>query len=180
VPRHFGARLGLYIHVMKAISCLFKTTDDAALLLLRLTLALVMFPHGAQKVLGWFGGKGFDATMQSFTQNMHIPAFFAILAITAEFAGPIALVFGLLSRVAAFGIGVTMTVAAVTVALPNGFFMNWFGQQKGEGYEFHILMVGIALALMIKGGGKYALDTLIYRKLEHAHSADEVPTAYAH
>jgi putative oxidoreductase len=165
---------------MKAISWLFKTTDDAAVLLLRLTLALVMFPHGAQKVLGWFGGKGFDATMQGFTENMHIPAFFALLAIVAEFAGPIALAFGLLSRVAAFGIGVTMTVAAVTVALPNGFFMNWFGQQKGEGYEFHILMVGIALALMIKGGGKYAVDAVIHRQLLQKHPELESDHAYAH
>jgi putative oxidoreductase len=126
-----------------------------------------MFPHGAQKVLGWFGGYGYAGTMNFFTQTMHIPAPLAILAITAEFLGSIALVFGLLSRVAAFGIGVTITVAAFTVALPNGFFMNWFGNQKGEGVEYHILMAAIALAVVIKGGGKWALDSVIARKLDH-------------
>ncbi|EEF59073.1 DoxX family protein [Pedosphaera parvula] len=151
---------------MKTLKSLFKTTDDNGALVLRLGLAAVMFPHGAQKVLGWFGGYGFTGTMNFFTQTMHIPAPLAALAMTAEFLGPIALVFGLLSRVAAFGIGFTISVAAFTVALPNGFFMNWFGNQKGEGVEYHILMAVIALAVVIKGGGKWALDSVIARQLE--------------
>ena len=147
------------------MKALFKTNDEIAPVVLRLVLAGVMFPHGAQKVLGWFGGYGFSGTMNFFTQTMHIPAPFAVLAIVAEFLGPLALVFGLLSRVAAFGIGTTITVAALTVGLPNGFFMNWFGNQKGEGIEYNILMAGIAVAIILQGGGKWAVDSLIYRKL---------------
>jgi putative oxidoreductase len=153
------------------MKALFKSNDEIAPVVLRLVLAGVMFPHGAQKVLGWFGGYGLSGTMNFFTQTMHIPAPFAALAIVAEFLGPIALVFGLLSRVAAFGIGTTITVAALTVGLPNGFFMNWFGNQKGEGIEYNILMAGIALAIVIQGGGKWAVDSLIYRKLAGKRAA---------
>ena len=143
----------------------FATSPEFAMLYLRLLLATVMFPHGAQKALGWFGGHGFSATMQSFTGQMHIPAVFAFLAISAEFFGSLALVLGLLTRLAAFGIGTTIAVAACMVHTSNGFFMNWSGQQKGEGFEYHILVVAIALALMFKGGGRWALDSLIAERL---------------
>src|SRR5207244_3879569 len=118
---------------------------EFAPLFLRVLLAAVMFPHGAQKVLGWFGGHGFGGTMQFFTQQSHIPAPFAFLAIIAEFAGSIALLFGLLTRLSAFGIGVNMAVAMFLVHLPNGLFMNWSGQQKGEGFEYHLLAIAVAL-----------------------------------
>jgi putative oxidoreductase len=160
---------------MKTISALFKTNDKIAPLILRVALAGVMFPHGAQKFLGWFGGYGFAGTMQFFTGTMHIPAAFAFLAIVAEFFGSLALFFGLFSRVAAFGIGTTITVAALTVALPNGFFMNWFGNQKGEGVEYHILMAALAVGVMIQGGGKWALDSLIYRGLAKEKLAEAAP-----
>lgn len=143
----------------------FATKPAFAPLLLRVALAAVMFPHGAQKVLGWFGGHGFSGTMQFFTQQLHIPAPFAFLAILAEFGGSIALFFGFLTRLSAFGIGATIAVAACMVHLPHGFFMNWSGQQKGEGFEYHILVVAIALALLIQGGGKWAIDSVIARKL---------------
>jgi putative oxidoreductase len=149
------------------IKKLFKTNDEIAPLILRLGLAVVMFPHGAQKVLGWFGGHGFSGTMKFFTEGSHIPAPFAFLAILAEFAGPIALVFGLLTRVSAFGIGTVMAVAIVKVHAANGFFMNWEGKQPGEGFEYHILALAIALALMVQGGGKLSLDSAIYRKLSN-------------
>ncbi|HET7239457.1 MAG TPA: DoxX family protein [Terrimicrobiaceae bacterium] len=96
---------------MRILQNLLKTDDAVSTLLLRLTLGAVFFPHGAQKVLGWFGGYGFSATMGFFTSNMHIPALFAFLAIAAEFAGSIALIFGLATRVAALGIASTMAVA---------------------------------------------------------------------
>ena len=147
------------------IQKLFKTNDETALLILRLGLAAVMFPHGAQKVLGWFGGHGFSATMNFFTEGSHIPAPFAFLAILAEFGGSIALFLGLLTRLSAFGIGTTMVVAVLMVHLPNGFFMNWNGKQAGEGFEYHILALVIAIALMIQGGGKLAVDSFIHRKL---------------
>lgn len=144
---------------------LFKTNDAFTPLLLRLALAVVFFPHGAQKVLGWFGGHGFAGTMKFFTEASHIPAVFAFLAILAEFGGSIALFFGLLTRLSALGIFSVMVVAVFKVHLANGFFMNWTGKQAGEGFEYHILAATIALALMLQGGGKLALDSVIYRKL---------------
>mgnify|MGYP000019068907 CR=1 FL=1 len=139
---------------MKLIALLTKTNDSAAPLLARLTLGLVMFPHGAQKLLGWFGGYGFTGTMNFFTGTMHIPTLFAFLAILAEFAGSLALIFGVFSRVAAFGIASVMVVASATAHSANGFFMNWSGQQKGEGFEYHLLALGLALIVIIYGGGK--------------------------
>jgi putative oxidoreductase len=150
---------------MKAIQLLFKTSNSAAPLIARLTLGVVMFPHGAQKMLGWFGGYGFSATMNSFTGAMHIPAALAFLAILAEFAGSIGLITGLLGRVAAFGIAVNMAVAIATVHGANGFFMNWFGNQKGEGFEYHLLAIGLALVVLIHGAGKVSLDAVIQHRL---------------
>jgi putative oxidoreductase len=137
---------------------LIATDDDVASLVLRLFLGIVFFPHGAQKVLGWFGGHGLSATMQGFTQGMGIPTIFAALAIAAEFLGSLGLIVGLFTRVAAFGIAVNMLVAIVLVHGQFGFFMNWLGSQKGEGYEYHLLAIAIAVALMIKGGGRFSID----------------------
>jgi len=146
---------------MKILRLLCKTDGGFAPLIARLTLGGVMFPHGAQKMLGWFGGHGFSATMHAFTQQMHIPAPLAFLAIMAEFAGSLGLIFGCLSRVAAFGIATNMVVAIATVHAANGFFMNWSGQQKGEGFEYHLLAIGLALIVMLYGAGRASLDGLI-------------------
>jgi putative oxidoreductase len=137
---------------------LMSTTDDYAVTILRLLLGVVFFAHGAQKVLGWFGGYGFSGTMGFFTHQMGIPAPIAALAIAAEFLGGIGLVLGFLSRVAAFGIAFEMLVAVAMVHQHFGFFANWTGQQKGEGFEYHILAVAIALAIMIKGSGALSID----------------------
>jgi len=137
---------------------IFQTTDSWSLLILRLALGIVMFPHGAQKLFGWFGGNGFAASMGFFTDKMHIPAFFAFLAIIAESLGSMGLIIGLLTRVAAFGVLCNMVVAIWMVHWPNGFFMNWFGKQKGEGFEYHLLVIGMCLALLISGGGKWSVD----------------------
>jgi putative oxidoreductase len=150
---------------MKTLNLLFKTNDSAALLLARLSLGLVMFPHGAQKVLGWFGGYGFNGTMGFFTGTLHIPAVFAFLAIAAEFAGALGLIVGLFSRVAALGIASVMTVAILTAHLGNGFFMNWNGNLKGEGYEYHLLALGLALVVLIGGAGKASFDSLIAKRI---------------
>src|ERR1700720_3474364 len=120
------------------ISKLIATNDDAAITILRLVLGVVFFAHGAQKALGWFGGYGFTGTMGFFTGMMHIPAVFAFLAIAAEFFGGLGLILGLLTRVASFGIFCNMLVAIATVHSSFGFFMNWAGTQKGEGYEYHL------------------------------------------
>jgi putative oxidoreductase len=135
-----------------------NTTDDLAITIPRLALGVVFFAHGAQKALGWFGGYGFSGTMGFFTQQMHIPAAFAFLAICAEFLGGIGLLLGLLGRVAAFGIACDMVVAVWMVHRHFGLFANWSGLQKGEGYEYHLLAIAIALVIMIKGSGALSVD----------------------
>jgi putative oxidoreductase len=149
-----------------ALKLLLQTNGGIPSLIARLTLGLVMFPHGAQKMLGWFGGHGFSGTMGFFTAMMHIPPLFALLAILAEFAGSLGLIVGLFGRVAAFGIACVMTVAILTVHLTNGFFMNWFGDQKGEGFEYHLLAIGLALVVIIAGSGAASLDGAIARRLK--------------
>ena len=140
---------------------LFATDDSIATSILRLMLGIVFFAHGAQKMLGWFGGFGFTGTMHFFTGLMHIPAPLAFLAIVAEFFGGIGLIFGFLTRIAAFGIGVNMLVAIMTVHHAFGFFMNWTGTQKGEGFEFHLLVLAIVVFLMIRGAGAFSVDRLL-------------------
>ena len=138
------------------------TTNDLSLTILRVTLGAVMFPHGAQKVLGWFGGYGFGPTLDAFTTQMGIPAPLALLAFAAEFLGGLGLIAGLFGRVAAFGVLSVMSVAA-SMHLQNGFFMNWTGTQGGEGYEFHLLAGAMALVVIIKGSGAWSLDRLLSR-----------------
>ncbi len=145
------------------ITKLFQTDDDTASLVLRLLLGIVFFPHGAQKVFGWFGGHGFAGTMDGF-MKMGIPAFLAFLAILAESAGSVGLITGFLTRVCAFGIACNMVVAILMIHIHNGFFMNWSGKKPGEGFEYHLLVIAIAIALMIKGGGRWSVDGLIARR----------------
>lgn len=140
---------------------LTATEHSFALTVLRLVLGLVFFAHGAQKMLGWFGGYGFAGTMHFFTGAMHIPALFAFLAICAEFFGGLGLIVGLLTRVAAFGIFVNMLVAIAMVHGHNGFFMNWSGTAKGEGYEYHLLVLAMTVLLMAKGAGALAIDEAV-------------------
>jgi putative oxidoreductase len=140
---------------------LTATSDDPVMTILRLVLGVVFFFHGSQKVLGWFGGYGFSGTMNFFTHNMGIPAVFAFLAIAAEFLGSLGLILGLLARVAASGIIVDMVVAILMVHRANGIFMNWSGNQKGEGYEYHLLAIAIGLAVVIRGAGAFSVDRLI-------------------
>ena len=147
------------------MKALFHTDDSWSSLILRVMLGIVMFPHGAQKVFGCFGGHGFAGTMGFFTTQMHIPAAFAFLAIMAEFAGSLGLLTGFLTRIAAFGIAVNMAVAVLMVHRANGFFMNWFGAKQGEGFEYHLLVIGMAVALMLAGGGKGSVDRKIAEKV---------------
>jgi putative oxidoreductase len=155
---------------MKSLSLLLKTDNDGSGLLLRLVLGVIFFVHGAQLTLGWFGGYGFSGTMGFFTGTLHIPALLAFLAIVAQFAGGIGLILGLLTRLAAVGIGANMLVAVAVVHANYGFFMNWSGSQKGEGFEYHLLAIAIAIALFVRGGGKWALDTA----LDHSLAANQV------
>jgi putative oxidoreductase len=135
-----------------------QTDNDTATFFMRIALGVVFFPHGAQKMLGWFGGHGPGATVQAFSQGMHIPAFLTVLVILAEFVGAIMLVVGFLSRLAGFGIFCDMIGAISLVHHRFGFFMNWTGQKPGEGVEYHILVLALSLAIMIRGSGRWSID----------------------
>jgi len=139
------------------LTAALSTSDSPALTLLRIALGVVIFPHGAQKLFGWFGGYGLEGTL-GFFSSMGIPVAIGLLAILAETAGAIALIAGFATRLSAIGIGITVAVAAAMVHVRNGFFMNWTGQQAGEGFEFHILIVAAAAVLAIAGGGRWSAD----------------------
>lgn len=140
------------------------TTADPVATVLRLTAAVVMFPHGAQKAFGWFGGYGFEGTMGFLTGQVGLPGVLAALVIAIELLAPVALALGLLTRPAALGIGAVMLGAVATSHLSNGFFMNWSGQQAGEGFEYHLLMLAIVAALLIRGGGAASADLALTRR----------------
>jgi len=139
---------------------LFYTDSGMAGLVLRVTLAVVLFPHGAQKALGWFGGQGFASTLAFFTRSV-IPPVLALLVIVTEFLGPLGLALGLLTRVVALSLLCEMLVAIVRVRWPHGFFMNWTGTQQGEGFEYHLLVIGMALTLLMVGAGAWSIDRVL-------------------
>ena len=134
-------------------------------LILRLGLGLVIFPHGAQKLLGWYGGFGFAGTMGFFTEQMHLPWLVAFLVIIGESLGSLGLIAGFLTRFTALSLAVIMVGAIVTTHLPNGFFMNWFGKQAGEGFEYHLLVIAMSVVLVITGAGRWSVDRLVAAKL---------------
>lgn len=140
-----------------------RTDNSPAQLFIRLALGIVMFPHGVQKVLGWFGGPGIHKTIESFGA-MGFPMWSVIALMTVESLGALLLIAGFMTRLWAVGIGVGLSICMYMYHVQHGFFMNWFGQQKGEGYEYHILALGICLALLIKGGGMLSVD----RALSHS------------
>src|SRR6202163_3011471 len=140
----------------EAMKRLMGTGNDVALTMLRVVLGVVFFAHGAQKMLGWFGGYGFHGTMGFFTQ-MGMPAPVAVLIICTEFFGGLGLIVGLLTRIASLGVAGLMIGAIFMVHLPNGFFMNWMGTQKGEGFEYHLLALAMAAALLLRGAGAFLL-----------------------
>lgn len=148
---------------------LTMTPHEWGLTVVRLGLAAVIFPHGAQKMFGWFGGHGFGGTMGYFTQQAGVPWLFALAAILIEAFGPLLLALGLLSRLSALGIGATIAVAMfVGGHVNNGFFANWEGTQKGEGIEYHLLILAASLAVTLRGGGALSLDRVIARRLSRA------------
>ena len=155
---------------------LFTTDDSTATAILRLVTGVVFFAHGAQKMLGWFGGFGFSGTMGFFTGPMHIPVPLAFLSIAAEFFGGLGLILGFLTRIAAFGIAVNMLVAIAMVHGAFGFFMNWSGAQKGEGFEYHLLVLALTAFLMIRGAGAFSVD----RALTVAKPSAAVQRGLAH
>ena len=158
IDRHDNLTTGAFSRLVSAV---LSTDGSIRLTILRVVLGLVMIPHGLQKTIGWFGGYGYEGTMGFFTST-GIPAFLGFLAIAAESVGAVALVTGFTTRIAAFGISVNMIVAAFMHA-PNGILMNWSGQQKGEGYEYHLLVLAMTAVLMLGGGGRFSIDRLLTR-----------------
>ncbi len=130
---------------------LMETDEDPSPLVLRVVLGLVMMPHGAQHLLGWFGGPGLQGSVPFFSGVLGLPAITVALVIAAELLGGAALAAGVLSQLGALAVAVLMVGAAVTVHLPHGFFMNWFGTQKGEGWEYHLLALAMSAVIMING-----------------------------
>jgi putative oxidoreductase len=134
---------------------------NISLLVVRVTVAFTMLSHGVQKLFGWFGGYGFEGTMGFFTNTIGLPYLIALLIILTETIGMILLLIGFLSRY--FGIAViVILLGAIWFHWPNGFYMNWSGNLSGEGFEFHIVLIALALVLSINGGGTYSLDRFIF------------------
>jgi len=150
--------LGFRFGGTKTMKKLLQTVDSFGPTILRLVLGGVMLMHGLQKTTGNFGGQGFEGTMKMFTETMKIPYALAMAAIVTESVGSACLILGFLTRIWAIGMGILISVAAYKVHLANGFFMNWMGNQKGEGFEYHILVLGMSLALLFLGGGKASID----------------------
>lgn len=136
---------------------LLQTEPSNALLVLRVALAIVIFPHGAQKLLGWYGGPGVDGTLQLFAA-LGVPAGIAVLVILSDYFGSLALAIGLVGRFAAFGTTMVMLGAMTLVHAPYGFFLNWNGDQAGEGIQFHLLVLAVSLVVMARGSGAWSLD----------------------
>ena len=142
---------------------LFQTNEKFSYWVPRVILGCVMLPHGAQKLFGWFGGFGFTNTMTYFTQTTGLPWIIAFLIVMGESLGSLGLILGFFTRLSALGLICIMVGAIITVHIPNGFFMNWFGKQAGEGFEYHLLVIGMSIPLVISGGGKYSVDVLIHK-----------------
>ena len=144
---------------------IFYTNNSWSATLLRLLLGLVLLGHGAQKLLGWFGGYGFDSTMSFFTGTVGIPWVIGFLVIVIEFLGSLSLILGFATRIWSISMIILFIGIIYTSHIQNGFFMNWFGNQKGEGYEFFLLAIAISTSLAITGGGKYSMDGLIRKRI---------------
>ena len=147
---------------------IFRTDNDYAVAAMRLVLGIVFFAHGAQKALAWFDGPGFDGTVDMFSQ-MGIGAPLAVLAIAAEFLGGLGLIVGLLARIAALGVMTNMLVAIILVHRQVGFFMNWAGKQAGEGFEFHLLAIAVAVGVLVKGAGAFSIDRVVAASFARNH-----------
>lgn len=144
---------------------LFSTNNDWVGFILRLTVGLIIWPHGAQKLLGMFGGGGFEGTMGFFTGMLHLPWIVGFLVILIEFFGSLLIVAGFATRAWAVAMIGLFTGIIFTAHIKNGFFMNWMGAQAGEGYEYHLLVIGISIALLIGGSGKFSVDSMIEKPL---------------
>ena len=145
------------------IEGLVRTSTGWVPAIARLVLGIIFFAHGAEKMLGWFGGAGFNATLQTLTKQLRIPAPIAVLVMSAELFGGLGLIVGLLSRIAAAGIVLTMLGAIAIVNRHYGLFMDWYGNRKGHGFEYHLLAIALAVVVIVKGAGAFSIDYLWYQ-----------------
>jgi putative oxidoreductase len=155
---------------------LFKTSNSIAPLFLRIFLAFVLFPHGAQKLFGWFGGDGFDGTMQYFTETVGLPWIVGFMVILIEVFGPVALILGFAVRFWSLAIAAVMTGIILT-SFTNYFFMNWFGNQKTEGMEFFLLAIGMSVSLVYSGAGRFSIDAMLEKANLRTRSHKELVSA---
>lgn len=155
------------------LETLVRTRRRWDLAVARLVLGAVFLPHGLQKLFGWFGGFGFAGTMAFLTDSLGIPWILGLLVVVAESVGALCLIVGVLGRFFSFMLAVDMVVAAALVHLPNGFFMNWYGTQAGEGFEFHLLAVGLAIVVMIGGSGAASVDRVLTSRSARADGPAE-------
>ena len=147
------------------LNTLFNTdSSDNAALIARVFVGLVILPHGLQKLFGMFGGYGFSATLEFFSGSMGIPVPIGFLIIMGESVGAVFLIIGLLSRISAAGLLIIMIGAIFMGHFQHGFFMNWFGNQQGEGFEYHLLVIGLSLIVILNGGGRWSLDGMLFKK----------------
>lgn len=150
---------------MKTLKTFFETKDHYEGVVVPLTLALVILPHGCQLLFGWFNGIGYQAAMNYFTQVENLPWIIGLMVILLQTLGALCILIGLAGRLMAMGMMVLFIGMILTSHLDHGFFMNWFGQQKGEGYEYHLLVIGLCLTLLISGSGTKSLDYYLTRNI---------------
>jgi len=152
------------IHKHSIMKKLLTTNNNAAITIVRVVLGIVLFAHGAQKMLGWFGGYGFSGTMGFFTGTLHLPYIVALLVILIEFLGSLLLIAGLAARYAAAAVFFLFIGIIFTAHSDSGFFMNWNGDKKGEGFEYHLLVLSISLAVLINGAGAASADRALTKE----------------
>jgi|HubBroStandDraft_1064217.scaffolds.fasta_scaffold16410_4 putative oxidoreductase len=157
------------------VETLASTNVDWVVAIVRVVLGLIFFAHGAQKLLGWYGEPGVMSSMRTFTQHLHLTSTLAFLVIAVEFFGGVALIVGLLSRLAAFGIALTMAGAIATVHFRHGLFLNWFGDKEGHGYEYHLLAIALAVVVIVKGASAFSVDRLIFTHEAALEGSQQAP-----
>ena len=158
---------------------IINTGNDHSLLILRVVLGVVLMAHGLQKAFGWFNGFGWNNTINYFTGTVEIPALLGAFVILIETLGALFLILGFAGRINAALMGIVIIGAMVVDHVKNGFYMNWFGIQKGEGIEFDLLFIAISIALVLKGSGSFSVDRLLmqFKTKESSktlYSADKV------
>jgi putative oxidoreductase len=144
----------MFVHIL-------ATNSDWVPTLARIVLGIIFFAHGTRKVFGWFGGPGLRKTLHHLTASLGLPTIIAVAAVGAEFGGGVALILGLLARISALSIVVAMLAAIVMVHGKYGLFMNWFGDRKGHGIEYHLLAIALAIVIIAQGAGAFSFDGLL-------------------